>query len=481
MNRRMVLNTIGHISMAEAALLLLPMLVSVLYGEKEALSFVISAAVALAVGLILKFTSKPRTRVIYAKEGFSIVAIAWLVLSAIGALPFYISGSIPSYVDAFFETVSGFTTTGSSILTDIEALPYGMLFWRSFTHWIGGMGILVFVMAIMPNVADRSMNIMRAEMPGPVVGKLLPRARDTAKVLYIIYIALTLLQIVLLSFGEMDLFESVVHSFATAGTGGFGIKNDSLASYGKYEQWVITIFLLIFSINFNLYYLILIKKFKAALKSAELRFFGFLVLFSVAAISVNIYNLYNNLSDTILTSSLQVASIVSTCGFASVDFNQWPAFSKAVLMFLMLVGGCAGSTAGGLKVARVVMLLKSISREIKQLMHPRSVRVVSMESKRLDDQTLNGVNSYFAFYIMSIVAIYIIISINTSFDFETNFSAVLACFNNVGPGFGMVGPSGNFSQYPVFSKIVLSLAMLLGRLEIFPLIIGLNPFIWKKR
>lgn len=480
MNRRMVLNTIGHIATTEAALLLLPLFVSVLYGEKEVWGFVAAAFIALIVGFALVFLSKPDTKVIYAKEGFAIVAFAWLLMSAIGALPFYISGCIPSYIDAFFETVSGFTTTGASILTDVEVLPNGMLFWRSFTHWVGGMGVLVFVMALIPNIADRSMNIMRAEMPGPVVGKLLPRARDTAKVLYIIYIAMTLIQIAFLLFGGMPLFDSVIHSFGTAGTGGFGVKSDSLGGYTAYQQWVVTVFMILFSVNFNLYYLLLIKKFKAVFKSTELWFFIGLVVFSVIGITANTYNLYGNLSDTFRNSSFQVASIVSTTGYSTVDFNLWPGFSKALLLLLMLVGGCAGSTAGGLKVSRVVILLKSIYREFKKLLHPRSVKVLNMESKRLDENTLNGVNSYFAMYIVVFVLLYILLSFE-SFDMQTNFTAILACFNNVGPGFGAVGPAASYAGYSDFSKALLSVAMLLGRLEIFPLIIGLNPMLWRKR
>ncbi len=480
MNRRMVLNTIGRIAITEAALLLLPLIVSILYGEKSSFDFALTAVIAAVIGVALVILSKPDVRVIYAKEGFAIVAYAWLLLSAIGALPFYLSGFIPSYVDAFFETVSGFTTTGASILTDVEALPNGMLFWRSFTHWIGGMGVLVFIMALVPNVADRSMNIMRAEMPGPVVGKLLPRVRDTAKILYIIYIIMTLVEVLLLMLGNMSFFESLLYAFGTAGTGGFGMKNDSVAGYTSYHKWIITIFMLLFSINFNLYYLLMIKKFKAAIKSTELWFFGGLVLFSISAICVNIFNTYDKFSEALLDSSFQVASLVSTTGFSTVDFNKWPEFSKAIMLLLMLSGGCAGSTAGGLKASRVVILLKSIFREFKKLLHPRSVKTLNMESKRLDENTINGVHSYFAMYVAAFAVLFILLSLEP-FDMQTNFTAVLACINNVGPGFGNVGPASNFSFYSDASKILLSFAMLLGRLEIFPLIIGLNPRIWRRR
>ena len=480
MNRRMVLNTIGRIAVTEALLMLLPLVVALLYGEKEAWAFVVTALIAVVIGGGLSWLSKPGTKVIYAKEGFAIVAFAWLLMSALGALPFFLCGAIPSYVDAFFETVSGFTTTGASVLTNVEALPKGLLFWRSFTHWVGGMGVLVFVMALIPNVADRSMNIMRAEMPGPVVGKLLPRARDTAKVLYIIYIFMTLLEIVLLVAGGMPFFDGVVHTFGTAGTGGFGIKSDSIAGYTAYQQWVITAFMLLFSVNFNLYYLLLIKKFKSAFKSTELWFFAGLVCVCIFAITGNTYNLYDNLSDAVRHSSFQVASIISTTGFSTVNFDLWPEFSKALLLMLMLIGGCAGSTAGGLKVSRIVILLKSIYREFKKLLHPRSVKTLNMESKRLDENTLNGVNSYFAMYLVLFVVLYVLISLEP-FDMQTNFTAVLACFNNVGPGLGAVGPAASFACYSDFAKILLSIAMLLGRLEIFPLIIGLNPMLWRRR
>lgn len=480
MNRRMVLNTVGHILIAEAALLLLPAIVSVIYLEKCVWAFLITIGIALALGLILKFASRPDNKVIYAKEGFVIVTYAWVLMSAIGALPFFISGEIPNYIDAFFETVSGFTTTGASILTDVEAMSKGLLFWRSFTHWIGGMGVIVFVMAIIPNIADRSMNIMKAEVPGPTVGKLVPKARDTAKILYLIYIALTLLMFALLLFGDMNVFESAVHALGTAGTGGFGIKADSVEGYSPYSQWVITVFMIVFSINFNLYYLILLRKFRPVFKSTELWFFLGLVFVSITVITFNIYPMYSTFEETLRHSSFQVASIISTSGFATTNFNTWPSLSKAILLTLMVVGGCAGSTAGGLKNARVVMLIKTVHREFKKLLHPRSVRAVSMEDKKVDEQTLSGVTSYFAIYVMCIIGIFVLLSIEP-FGIETNLSATLACFNNIGPGFGAVGPIGSYADYSDFSTALLSFAMLLGRLEIFPLILGLNPFVWKRR
>ena len=480
MNRRMVLNTVGNILLAEAALMILPAIVSLIYLENCLWAFLITIGIALSLGFLLKLIFRPDNKVIYAKEGFVIVTYAWVLMSAIGALPFVISGEIPHFADAFFETVSGFTTTGASILTDVEAMSHGMLFWRSFTHWIGGMGVIVFVMAIIPNISDRSMNIMKAEVPGPTVGKLVPKARDTAKILYMIYIALTLLMFVLLLFGDMDVFESAVHAIGTAGTGGFGIKADSLGGYSPYCQWVVTAFMIVFSINFNLYYLILLRKFKSVLKSTELWFFLGLAALSIGVIAFNISPMYTSIEETLRYSSFQVATIMSTSGFATTNFNTWPGLSKAILFTLMFIGGCAGSTAGGLKQARVVMLIKTIHRELKKMLHPRSVRAVSMEDKRVDEQTLNGVTTYFAIYAMCIVGIFVLISFEP-FGIETNLSATIACFNNVGPGFGAVGPIGSYAEYSIFSKILLSFAMLLGRLEIFPLILGFNPLVWKRR
>ncbi len=479
MNRKMVFYTVGYIALAEAALLLVPALVALIYSEISGISFLITAAISLAVGLIFRLFFKPDSRLIYAKEGFAIVAYAWLLMSAIGALPFVLGGAMDSYADAFFETVSGFTTTGASILPNVEAHDKCMLFWRSFTHWIGGMGILVLVTAIMPNIADRSINILKAEMPGPTVGKLVPRSRDTAKILYWIYLGMTALLFILLVAGGMPVYDSIVHAFGTAGTGGFGIKADSVGSYSPYLQWVITVFMFLFAINFNLYYLLLIRKFRAVLKSDELKFFVILVLVCIVGITASILPMYPTLSEALRHASFQACSIVSTSGFATVDFNLWPSFSKAILMLLMIIGGCAGSTGGGLKASRVLILIKSIQKQFKKMLHPRSVKPIMTEGQRLDEQTLSGVTSFFAVYIFCIVALFILISFEP-FGFETNFTAVLTCFNNVGPGFGEVGPASSFASYSPFSKIVLSFAMLLGRLEVFPLVLGLNPLIWKK-
>ena len=479
MNHRMVFNTIGKMVWAEAILLVLPYIVSLVYKEACASSILITIGVAAVIGTLLLLVFKKKDDVIYSKEGFLTVSLSWIVLSLIGALPFRLSGEIPHYIDAVFETVSGFTTTGASILTDVEAMSKGLLFWRSFTHWIGGMGVLVFIMAIIPNVSKRSIHIMRAEVPGPVKGKLVPKLRDTAKILYTIYIVLTIVEIFMLRLGNMPWFDSIVHSFGTAGTGGFGIKSDSIASYSPYLQWVITVFMILFGVNFNIYFLLLIKRFKAVLKSTEMWVYFGIIAISVLCISLNIYPIYNDVSDTVREAAFQVGSIITTTGYATHDFNLWPSFSKAILFALMLIGACAGSTGGGFKVSRVIILFKKIGSEIKRLLHPRSVKTITFEGKRLEEQAINGVAVYLAIYIVCFVFIFLAVSLD-KFDFETNFSAVSACFNNIGPGFGAVGPTGNFAGYSIFSKIVLSFAMLLGRLEIFPLIIVAMPATWSK-
>jgi len=355
-----------------------------------------------------------------------------------------------------------------------------MLFWRSFNHWIGGMGVLVFMLAFVSSITDRSIHILRAEMPGPIVGKLAPRSKDTSKVLYIIYIVLTVSQIVMLCCGDMNLFESIIHSFGTAGTGGFGIKSDSIASYSSYSQWVITAFMFIFGINFNVFYLFILKRFKAAIKSSELAVYTLITVFSIIIISFDISHLFNNLSDTIRTSAFQVVSITTTTGFSSVDFNLWPSLSKSILTVLMFIGACAGSTAGGFKMSRVVIVFKMISNEIKKMIHPRSVSTVKFEGKDVDENTQRSVTSYFAIYFVCILIIFMLISLEP-FDFETNFTATVSCFNNVGPGMSAVGPMSSYAEYSVFSKILLSFAMLLGRLEIFPILIAFIPSTWRKR
>ncbi len=480
MNRRMIFYVIGQIINIEAALLLLPAAVSLYYKEECLTAFLITAGIALTVGLILTLTSRPGNHLIYAKDGFVIVTLAWLAMSVIGALPFVISGEMSNYIDAFFETVSGFTTTGASVLTDVEKMSQGLLFWRSSTHWIGGMGVLVFVMAIIPNISDRSIHIIRAEMPGPIVGKLVPKLKNTAKILYLIYIVMTVLEVVFLLCGGMPLYDSVVHAFGTAGTGGFGIKASSIAGYSPYLQWVIAIFMLLFGINFNIYYLVLIRRFRSVFRSTEMWSYIGLVVLSVAAITVNIYPVSQSFSEALRLSAFQVSSVITTTGYATADFNLWPEMSKGILLFLMFIGGCAGSTAGGLKVSRVVILLKMIRRELNRMLHPRSVSVVKFEGKQVDEATLNSVSIYFVLYIICFCVIFFVLCFEP-FDFATNFSATAACFNNVGPGFGAVGPAASYQGYSALSKTVLSIAMLLGRLEIFPLLLAFSPSTWAKK
>ncbi len=481
MNYKKVFSILGMMLVALSALLMLPIAVAIVYKETALWHFITVAAISLSVGGLMSVFFRTDNQIIYAKEGFAITALSWLVLSAMGALPFYLTGEIPSYIDALFETVSGFTTTGASVVAEVSAMSRSCLFWRSFTHWVGGMGVLVFVMAIIPNLSDRSIHLMRAEMPGPIVGKLVPRAKDTAKILYFIYVIMTAVEIVLLFAGGMSFFDSVVHSFGTAGTGGFGIKVDSIGGYSPYIQWVITIFMLIFGVNFNLYYLILIKKFRSAIKSSELWFYIGIVSISIAAITANIFRMCNGFGESLRYAAFQVSSIITTTGYSTTDFNLWPAFSKAILFLLMFIGGCAGSTAGGLKVSRVMILGKAIAKEIRHMLRPRSVNTVKFEGKQVEDTTLRNCSTYFALYMLCYIVMFLLLCAFESFDFETNFTAVSACFNNIGPGFGEVGPASSFAGYSNISKIVLTFAMLLGRLEIFPLIITLSPSTWTKK
>ncbi len=470
MNLKMILSTCGQIVGSEAIFMAISAVVALAYKEyTAAAALFVGVAISVIVFLVTQLF-KPKDHMIFAKDGFITVALSWILLSVVGAVPFYVSGEIPKFIDAFFEVVSGFTTTGASILTDVESMSHGLLFWRSFTHWVGGMGVLVFVMAIIPKSSGRSIHLMRAEMPGPVVGKLVPKVRETAKILYLIYVVLTGVMVIFLLAGGMSLFDSFVHALGTAGTGGFGIKADSVGSYSPYLQWVIGIFMLIFGINFNLFYLLLIRRFKSVFKSGELWTYFGIVAVSTVLITANIYSIYNNLPDALRHGFFQVSSIITTSGFATADFNLWPGFSKAIIFIIMFIGGCAGSTAGGLKVSRVCLLFKMIRNNFRHMLHPRSVETVKFEGKKVDDNTLNGVSVYFAIYFMCLSAIFLLISID-NFDFETSLTAVVTCFNNVGPGLAEVGPAGSFAGFSDFSTFVLSFAMLLGRLEIFPLLI----------
>ncbi|MBQ4612715.1 MAG: TrkH family potassium uptake protein [Clostridia bacterium] len=480
MNRRMVFYMTGQIVKLEAAVLLLPLLVAVIYQEACLWAILATIGIALVLGFALTLISRPKSQVIFAREGFVIVALSWLALSAVGALPFFLSGEIPHYIDALFETVSGFTTTGASILTDIESMSHGLLFWRSFTHWIGGMGVLVLIMAIVPSVSGRNMHILRAEMPGPVVGKLMPRIRDTAKILYVIYLAMTAVLVILLLCGGMPLFDSILHAFGAAGTGGFGIKADSIAGYSPYLQWVIGVSMLAFGINFNLYYLILARQAKTAFKSRELWLYAAIVVVATAIVSFNIAPQMNGGEETVRTAFFQVSSIITTTGYSTADFNLWPGLSKGVLFALMFLGGCAGSTAGGLKVSRAMMLFSTARRDLRRLLHPRSVGVIKMEGKRLDEASITGASAYLVLYIILFASGCLLLCFEP-FGIETNLSAMAACFNNVGPGFDLVGPAASYAAYSPLSKLVLSFAMLFGRLEIYPMLFMFIPSTWTKK
>lgn len=481
MNKKLIFSTILKVIKAEAVLMLLPLITSLIYSEQKAFySFLIVLVSAYLLSFILEKLVKPTSQEFYSKDGFITVALTWIFVSLIGCLPFYISREIPSFIDAYFETVSGFTTTGASILKDVEALSHGMLLWRSFTHFIGGMGVLVFIMAITSKTTDRPIHILKAEMPGPIVSKLVPRSKDTAKILYIIYIIMTVLCVIFLLFGGMDLFESIVHALGTAGTGGFGIKNDSIASYSTYIQWVLAIFMLLFGVNFNLYYLLLLKRVGAVLKSTELRTYAVIVLVSIITITINIYTLYGNLFGALTASVFQTSSIITTTGYSTADFNTWPTLSKTILFTLMFIGGCSGSTAGGIKVSRIVILFKKIRLTLKRLLHPNSVSVVKFEGEKIEKNVSVEIGNYISLYFICFVVITLLISFN-NFNFETTISAVAACFNNVGPAFGLAGPASSYADFSGFSKFILSVAMLMGRLEIYPLLLTLIPSTWIKK
>ncbi len=470
---------LGVILLIEAALLVLPLVVALLYGE-SIVPYLVTIAVLMCISLLL-IILKPSNKRIYAREGFVTVAVSWILMSAFGALPFVIEGTIPNYIDAFFETVSGFTTTGASIMTQIEGNPYGILFWRSFTHWIGGMGVLVFMLAIIPSMGGQTIHLMRAEVPGPTKGKLVPKMRHTALILYGIYIFLTVIQIIALLFCGMSFYDAVVNALATAGTGGFSVLNASIAGYSNpAAEWVIAVFMFLFGINFNLYFFILLKRIRDVVLSEELRVYTLLCALSTLAIVVNTMHLFEKMSDCIRTAFFQVTTIMSTTGFSTVDYNVWPDFSKTLLVILMIVGACAGSTAGGLKISRVIILVKSAFSEIKKVVRPRSVNVVRLDGETLTDETVRKANVHLALYTLLILASVLAISID-GFGLETNLTAVLSCVNNIGPGLGLVGPAGNFAGYSYLSKIILSVNMLFGRLELMPMLILFSPTAWKKR
>ncbi len=477
MNIRMIGFVLGRILLVEAGLLTLPLAVALLYRE-PAMPWLITMAALVVCGALLSFR-KPERTALYAKDGFAAVALVWLLMSAFGALPFVLSGDILHYVDAFFETVSGFTTTGASILPAVEPLSRGSLFWRSFTHWVGGMGVLVFVMAILPMSDGHTMHILRAEMPGPTAGKLVSRMSDTAKILYGIYFVMTAVMILLLVLGGMDLFDACIHAFGTAGTGGFSSRNASVGAYNSaYIDIVTGIGMLAFGVNFNLYFFLLVRRFREVLRSEELWVYLGIVAASTAAIAANILSLYDSVGTALRHTFFQVSSVITTTGYATVDFGQWPVFSKTVLVLLMFVGGCAGSTAGGLKVTRIVTLAKAAVMDMRKMLHPNAVINVRMEGRALPEKQVRGVQAYLSIYILILCGSWLLLSL-AGFDELTTFTAVVTCINNVGPGLNMVGPTGNFGFFAPWAKLLLSFDMLAGRLELFPMLLLFAPSIWR--
>ena len=478
MNRRIICRVLGMILLCLAVLMILPTIAGLWYGENVS-HFIITMAITGAVGFVMTRV-KPYSSVIYAKDGFVIVGLGWILMSLFGALPFVISGDIPNYIDAVFETVSGFTTTGASILENVEEMSQGCLFWRSFTHWIGGMGVLVFIMAVLPMSGEHSMHIMRAEVPGPTVGKLVPRVRQTAKILYLIYVAMTAVEVVLLLFGGMSLFDALIHAFGSAGTGGFSNKAASVGAYDSaYIEMVIAVFMALFAINFNLFFLILIGRWRDALKSEELHWYLAIIAASVLAIALGIRDIYGSMLTALRHAFFNVSSITSTTGFCTVDYVQWPEYCQWILVILMFCGACAGSTGGGLKTSRVAMIFKNIACEIRQMLHPRTVTRVQMDGKRVDETGMKAVNTFFACFMVLLVLGTFLVSLD-GHDTATNFTAVLSCLSNIGPGISLVGPTGNFNIFSYASKIVLTFAMLIGRLEIYPILILFAPSTWKR-
>lgn len=473
MNYRMISRILGYVLLITAALMILPLIAGLAFRE-SVLNFVITILLTAGLGGALAAV-KPEKQDLFARDGFALVGLSWIIVSALGALPFVISGDIPDYIDAFFETVSGFTTTGATILTEVESMSRGCMFWRLFTHWIGGMGMLVFIMAILPMSGEHSMHILRAEVPGPSVGKLVPRAKKTALILYLIYGGFTVLETILLLCGGMSFYEALLHAFATAGTGGFSTRNASIGGFDSlYVEIVIAVFMYIYAINFNLYYFILIKKGSLALKSEELHVFLCIVLAAIAVFTFNTADLYGGPLHALRYSFFNVATLISTAGFGTADFTAWPAISQSVVVVLMFIGGCGGSTGGGLKLSRVMLICKSAFADFRQMIFPRSVSVVRMEGKRVDSGTVKAACSYFLLYMLLLFITTFIISFD-GYDMTTNFTAAVSCLSNVGPGLGLIGPNGNFSIFSGFTKVIMAFAMLAGRLEIYPILVFLLP------
>lgn len=479
MNYKLVIHILGKVLLLEAALMIPSLIVAFIYGEGDATAFLLTMGILLVVGFLLSII-KSDNKKMYARDGVMIVALAWVLLALFGGLPFFINGAIPSFVDCFFETVSGFTTTGSSILTDVEIIPKGLLFWRSFTHWFGGMGILVFFVSLLPAMNGRTQHILRAESPGPNPGKLVPRIKETSIILYSIYFVLTLVCILCLLLAGMPLYDSIVHALGTAGTGGFGIKNNSIAYYNSpLIYMILSVFMLIFGVNFTIYFHVIKRNFLEVKRSSEVKIFLIMVSAATLIITFNVWGRYDSLWEAFYQAFFQVTSVVSTTGYSTTDFNLWPSLSKTILIALMFTGSCAGSTAGGLKQIRIFIMLKDIKRSVKKIIHPRSVLPIKADNRVVDDEQVSAIGTFtFAYFLILGLAV-ILVSID-NYDFETTFSAVLTAISNVGPGLGLAGPSSNFAFFSDFSKIVLSLCMLIGRLEIFPILILLNINSWKK-
>ncbi len=480
MNYYMIMYILGNLMKVEGCLMVVPALIAIAKKEADPMHGFFTTIIMLWIlGTILtglKFKNKD----IYAREGFVVTALSWIVLSFFGAMPFYFSGTIPSFVDSFFETVSGFTTTGATILNQIEGLPLSILFWRSFTHWIGGMGVLVFLLAIIPMGGDRSMYIMKAEAPGPLVGKLVPKVKSTAKLLYLIYIFLTIAEMLFLLAAGMPLFDSILSAFSTAGTGGYSIKNASIAAYDSAViEYIIAVFMMIFGINFNLFYLLMIKDFADIFKNEELKYYLGIIAGATALITLNIVGMYESIEAAFRDAFFQVTSLITTTGFITANYELWPEFSKTMLIVILMIGACGGSTGGGLKVSRLVILLKMITQELKRMVHPRSVNIIKLDGMKIEQETVDNVTSFFVIYVFLIFGSFIIISVD-NFGFTTSLTAVMTCVGNVGPGLGGVGPVENFALFSPFVKLVLCMDMLLGRLEIFPLVMLFSPAVWKK-
>ena len=479
MNFSMIIYLLGWILNFEAIFLILPTVTALVYGEKEVFPFLITIGICLLFGIIITFFRKPKKKTIYAREGFVIVALSWITLSLFGALPFFISGCIPSFVDALFETVSGFTTTGATILSDVEAMPNSMLMWRSFTHWIGGMGVLVFIMAFLPLSGAQNMNLMKAESPGPSVSKLVPRVKTTALLLYTMYFGLTIIQFIFLICGGTPVFDSINITFATAGTGGFGIKNDSLAGYSDYVQIVTTVFMILFGVNFNIYFLIIMKKFRDILRNSEVKIYFVIIAIATFIITLNIGGSFESLGTALKNILFTVASIITTTGFMTVDFNLWPELSRTIIVLLFFIGACAGSTGGGIKISRFIILFKSMAKEVRLLIHPNHVRKLEIDGHKIEHNVIRSTNVYMVCYLMIFVISVLIISFDNH-NLVTNFTAVATTINNVGPGLDMIGPTENFGFFSDTSKLVLIFNMLAGRLELFPVLLLFSPITWKK-